>query len=111
MLAKGRLLGIQFLTLFEDNLYMQLAAHADHLADKLRDAIREAGYPFLVESHTNQIFPIMPDSILNKLSEKYLYSYECRIDETHSVVRFCTSWATRAEAVELLINDILVLSK
>lgn len=106
MLAKGRLLGIQFLTLFEDNLYMKLAAHADALADKLREAIRSAGYPFLVESRTNQIFPIMPDELLEELGKKYSYSYDHRIDETHSAVRFCTSWATKEEAVDCLIKDI-----
>ncbi len=110
MLAKGRLLGIQFLTLFEDDLYLHLAVHADKLADKLRDAIRSAGYPFLVESRTNQIFPILPDTLLTKLDEKYLYSYDHRVDATHSAVRFCTSWATREEAVEQLIADILALS-
>lgn len=106
MLAKGRLLGLQFLTLLEDNLYMELASHADKLADRLRDAIRTAGYPFLVESRTNQIFPIMPDDVLEKLSSKYSYSYDHRIDESHSAVRFCTSWATKEDAVEQLIADL-----
>lgn len=105
MLAKGRLLGLQFLTLFEEDLYMKLSAHADRLADKLRDAIRQAGYPFLVESRTNQIFPIMPDSVLAELGQKYVYSYDHRIDETHSAVRFCTSWATNEKAVDTLIRD------
>lgn len=110
MLAKGRLLGIQFLTLLEDDLYFRLASHADQLADKIRDAIRAAGYPFLVESRTNQVFPILPDSLLAKLGEKYLFSYERRMDETHSAVRFCTSWATREDAVDLLTADILSLT-
>lgn len=110
MLAKGRLLGIQFLTLFEDNLYLKLSKHADELADKIRDTIRTAGYPFLVESHTNQVFPILPDTLLEELGKKYQYSYERRIDDSHSAVRFCTSWATRAEAVEQLIADIRALS-
>ena len=110
MLAKGRLLGIQFLTLFEDNLYLKLSKHADELADKIRDTIRTAGYPFLVESHTNQVFPILPDTLLAELGKKYQYSYERRIDDSHSAVRFCTSWATRTEAVEQLIADIRALS-
>lgn len=110
MLAKGRLLGIQFLTLFEDNLYLKLSKHADVLADRIRDTIRTAGYPFLVESHTNQVFPILPDTLLEELGKKYQYSYERRIDDSHSAVRFCTSWATRAEAVEQLIADIRALS-
>lgn len=106
MLAKGRLLGLQFLTLLEDDLYMKLASHADQLADKLRAALQESGFPFLVESRTNQIFVIMPDSVLNTLSEKYSYSYDHRIDETHSAVRFCTSWATTEDAVDQLISDL-----
>ena len=106
MLAKGRLLGIQFQALFEDGLYMELARHADRLADKLREAFGNAGYPFLIESRTNQIFPIMPDEKLGALKEKYSFSYQQRVDETHSAVRFCTSWATKEEAVEELIGDL-----
>ncbi len=106
MLAKGRLLGIQFETLFENNLYMKIAEHADRLADKLREAFTKEGYPFLVENQTNQIFPVMPDEKLAKLKEKYSFSYQQRIDETHSAVRFCTSWATKAEDVEKLIQNL-----
>jgi threonine aldolase len=111
MLAKGRLLGLQFLTLLEgstleDTLYMKLALHADILADKLRNAIRDAGYPFLVESRTNQIFPILPDTLLDVLREKYSFSYDHQVDETNSAIRFCTSWATKESAVDELIADI-----
>lgn len=114
MLAKGRLLGLQFLTLFEgaadvslqDTLYMKLSLHADTLADKLRGAIREAGYPFLVESRTNQIFPILPDALLDVLREKYSFSYDHQVDEKNSAIRFCTSWATKESSVEELIKDI-----
>lgn len=112
MLAKGRLLGLQFLTLLEgstleDTLYMKLALHADILADKLRNAIRDAGYPFLVESRTNQIFPILPDTLLDVLREKYSFSYDHQVDEVNSAIRFCTSWATKESAVDELIADIL----
>lgn len=106
MLAKGRLLGIQFETLFEDDLYMEISRHAVRMAEKLRDAFREKGYPFLVENRTNQIFPIMPDSVLEKLAGTYGYCYQERVDETHSAVRFCTSWATREESVNSLIEDL-----
>lgn len=106
MLAKGRLLGIQFEVLFEDGLYLELARHADRLADKLREAFQAAGYPFLIRSRTNQIFPIIPDKKLGALKEKYSFSYQQRMDETHSAVRFCTSWATKEEAVEELIKDL-----
>lgn len=106
MLAKGRLLGIQFETLFEDGLYMEISEHAARLADKLRAAFEAAGYDFLVDSPTNQIFPIMPDDKLDKLRENYSFSYQQRVDETHSAVRFCTSWATREENVDKLIADL-----
>lgn len=106
MLAKGRLLGLQFLALFEENLYLEMAAHADRLADRMRDIFKEAGYSFLVENTTNQIFPIMPDILLERLDKKYVYSYQKRIDESSSAVRFCTSWATRSEDVEQFKKDL-----
>lgn len=106
MLAKGRLLGIQFLTLFENNLYMEIASYANELAEQLREVFHRKQVPFLVESHTNQLFPILPDSVLEKLGQKYCYSYQQRIDGEHSAVRFCTSWATQRAAVEELCEDL-----
>lgn len=110
MLAKGRLLGIQFLTLLEDNLYFEISAHADRLAEKLREAIRAAGFPSLVESHTNQVFAILPDEALEKLGREYCFSYQQRMDDTHSAVRFCTSWATTEEQVARLCESIANLA-
>ncbi len=110
MLAKGRLLGIQFLTLLEDNLYFEISAHADRLAEKLREAFRAAGFPFLVESHTNQVFAILPDEALEKLGREYCFSYQQRMDDTHSAVRFCTSWATTEEQVARLCESIANLA-
>ena len=106
MLAKGRLLGVQFEALFEDGLYLEISRHADRLADKLREAFTQAGFPFLVENQTNQIFPVIPDHILEKLGEKYGFNYQERVDETHSAVRFCTSWATTEENTDRLITDL-----
>lgn len=106
MLAKGRLLGIQFETLFEDGLYFEIAGHAARLAEKLRDAFARYDVPFLVDSPTNQQFPILPDELLDVLSRDFAYEYQERIDETHSAVRFCTSWATKEENVEDLIGRI-----
>lgn len=106
MLAKGRLLGIQFGVLFEDGLYWKIAKHAVDLAMNLKAALVECGYSFYVENSTNQQFPVMPDSILEKLSHKYSYSVWEKVDETHSAVRFCTSWATKKENIEELIRDI-----
>ena len=109
LLAKGRLLGIQFETLFEDGLYYEISAHADRLAMKLRDAFAAKGIPFLYESTTNQQFPILPDSAVEILAKKYAFSSWGRVDETHTAVRFATSWATKEESVDALIADIQAL--
>lgn len=111
MLAKGRLLGVQFEALFEDGLYLEISRHADRLADKLREAFTQAGFPFLVENQTNQIFPVIPDSVLKKLGENYGYTYQERVDETHSAVRFCTSWATKEDNIDRLIADLKRLTE
>lgn len=109
MLAKGRLLGIQFLGLLQDDLYWELGKHADQLADQVRDAFAQKGCDFLAANRTNQVFVILADTDLDKLKEKYSFSYECRINETHSAVRFCTSWATTQEQVDSLCADIAQL--
>ena len=106
MLAKGRLLGIQFETLFEDGLYWQISDHALQMADNLRAALRDAGLPMQVNSPTNQLFPIVPDTLLAKIREKYAVTYMNRVDETHSCIRLCTSWATREEDVHAFCNDL-----
>lgn len=106
MLAKGRLLGIQFLTLFEDGLYFQLSEHAVTQAMKIRDAFRAKGYDFLVDSPSNQQFPILDNVTLERLSHDFLFSFWQKIDSEHTAVRFCTSWATRPEAVDELIAAI-----
>ena len=106
MLAKGRLLGIQFDTLFTDELYFQISAHADALAMKLKKAFTDKGYGLLYDSYTNQQFPIIPDTHLAKLKENYAFEFWTKVSDTESAVRFCTSWATKAEAVDALIRDI-----
>ena len=111
MLAKGRLLGLQFLTLFEDNLYLELAKHANNMAMLIKKACVEAGFAFLYDSPTNQQFPIVPNDILALLERTYVFSHIKRIDNKHYAIRICTSWATRQEDVEQLVADILKLSK
>lgn len=106
MFAKGRLLGIQFLALLEDGTYFNIARHANELAEKIKQACIEKGYSFLTQSDTNQQFPILPNSVLEKLGSKYTYSVWQPMDETHSAVRFCTSWATKEEDVTSLIKDL-----
>jgi threonine aldolase len=106
MFAKGRLLGLQFLTLFENDLYFTIAREANEKALFLRDEFKAAGYDFLIQSPTNQQFPILPDQKLMLLKEKYAYSYWQRIDEENSAVRFCTSWATTWDSVRQLAADV-----
>ena len=109
MFAKGRLLGLQFAELLKDDLYMEMSQHAIDLAMKLKNAFAAKGYPFLMESPSNQQFPIIPDAHLEVLKKKYSYSYIQRVDAEHSGVRFCTSWATEPENVDQLIADIQAL--
>lgn len=109
LLAKGRLLGIQFDTLFTDGLYFEIAARANRYAEEIREAMRKKGYIFLAPNHTNQIFVEMPDRDLEVLGERFVYSYDRRVDDTHSLVRFCTSWATKEGNVEALVHAIEAL--
>ncbi len=106
MLAKGRLLGIQFLTLLEDGLYEEIAGKAVEQAMRLKEAFLEKGFPLLYDSYTNQQFPIIANSQLTQLEEKYSFELWSRIDEEYSAVRFCTSWATKEEDVAVLIADV-----
>lgn len=109
MLAKGRLLGIQFETLFEDGLYLELGRTAVALAVKIRRAFEKKGYGLLFDSYSNQQFPILPKDAMKKLQEKYCFSFWAAVDENHSAVRFCTSWATTPEQVDKLVADIEAL--
>ena len=109
LLAKGRLLGLQFIALLEDGLYFETARHADTLAAVIKSACIEKGYPFLVDSPTNQQFPILPDSVIDMLRERYSFEGWGKIDESHSAVRFCTSWATEPDTARALADDILSL--
>lgn len=106
MLAKGRLLGLQFIALLSNDLYFEAARHAHRLAMKLKAALKDMGVGFLIDSPTNQQFPILPDAVLAALDGKYAYSYSQRVDEKSSCVRFCTSWATREADVDALIEDL-----
>ena len=106
MLAKGRLLGIQFDTLMTDNLYFDISAHAIAMAEKLKSTFEELGVPFLVSVQSNQLFPILPDEVLEKLAKEYVFSEQCRVDEGHRAVRFCTCWATKEENVRALCREL-----
>ena len=109
MLAKGRLLGIQFETLLKGRLYFEISAHAVQMAMEIRNAFTKKNIPFYYNSTTNQQFPILSKSQIHFLSEKYAFEYWAYIDEEHTVVRFCTSWATCHEDIKELIEDIAKL--
>ena len=111
MLAKGRLLGVQFDALMADNLYFDIAAHAVRLADKIRQTLNELGIAYLVPGITNQIFPIFPDTLLEELAKDFCFTEMERVSDTHRAVRFCTSWATSEENVEKLCRTLKRLVK
>ena len=106
MLAKGRLLGLQFDTLFTDGLYFKLAGHADRMADRIRATLKDLNVSLLVENTTNQIFPILPDTVLEQLSGEFTFTEQQRVDGSHRAVRFCTSWATKEENVDALCDAL-----
>lgn len=102
LLAKGRLNGIQFDTLFTDNLYFKAAEHAIEMAELVKNAFKSKGYKFLLDSPTNQQFIILENSKMQELSKKVKFCFWEKVDENHTAVRFATSWATKKENVELL---------
>ena len=106
LLAKGRLLGVQFLELFRNDLYFDLARNANKMAGILSEEISKAGFKFLTHSPSNQIFPILPNSLINKLQKEYSFHIWEKVDSDYSAIRLVTSWATPKEAVEAFIKDL-----
>ena len=106
MLAKGRLLGLQFLALLSDGIYFEISKRADRLAMKVRTALEAAGLELCSPCTTNQQFVYMPVPVLEKLEEKYVFSVAPCGREGWRLVRICTSWATTDDAVDALIADI-----
>ena len=102
MLAKGWLLGLQFKTLFENDLYLAISAHADKMADKIRKTLTDLGYELYLPGTTNQVFVTLPDKLLSELGKKFTFATWEKVDENHTTVRFCTSWATTDENVNAL---------
>lgn len=106
LLAKGRLLGVQFDTLFTDDLYRSISRSAIQAAERLRAILREKGYRFFMETTTNQIFVILENEQMERIGEMVKFSFWEKYDERHTVVRFATSWATEMEEIEKL-NEVL----
>ena len=111
MLAKGRLLGVQFDALMTDNLYFEIASHANTLADRIRQTFDSLNVPYLVPTISNQIFPILPDAVLEKLTKEFSITEMERVDETHRCIRICTSWATTEENVQKLCDTLTRLCR
>ena len=106
LLAKGRLLGIQFMELMKDNLYFDLAKHANIQAMKIKNAMKKRGVQFLADTYTNQIFPIISNELIETLSEYFEFYVWKKIDEKSSAIRLITSWNTGDEPVERFIEII-----
>lgn len=111
LLAKGRLLGLQFRELFKDNLYFEIGQHSNDMAMMLKKCFADNGFKFFTDSFSNQQFPILPNSIVAELGKKYKYTFTEKYDENSSVIRFVTSWATKKENVEEFIKDFNEICK
>lgn len=106
LLAKGRLLGLQFDVLFTDNLYFKMGEHAMRLAMMLKEGFAAKGYDFMCDSPTNQQFPILSLEQVERLSKEFSFDDYGPADATHRYARFCTSWATTEENVRYLLSRI-----
>ncbi len=106
MMAKGFVLGMQFEALFEDKLFFELAAHANNMAEKIADAFERLGYPFYGPWCSNQIFPILPNSLIKRLAKDFIFQTQAKVDDSHTAVRFVTSWATAESNVDALITAL-----
>lgn len=106
MLAKGRLLGVQFHTYFEDDLWLKAAGQANRMAEKLTAGITAKGYSLFAASPTNQVFPIFPDDMVQRLSTQFAFEYTAALDNGKTAIRLVTSWATQVEWIEEFLSEI-----
>lgn len=104
LVAKGRLLGIQFDELFTDGLYFEISKHAIQMAESLKIAFKDKGYEFYVESPTNQQFIVLENQKMKNLAQNIAFSYWEKADDNHTIVRFATSWATKESDIKELIK-------
>jgi len=106
MLAKGRLLGVQFEALFRDDLWLDTARHANRMAQRLSNGLKVLGVELHMDSPTNQIFPILPNSVIEVLRAGFRFDFIAPAGDDRSVIRFCTSWATPKENVDFLLYAV-----
>lgn len=104
LLAKRRLLGIQFDTLFTDGLYFDISRHAIEMAEIMKEGFKKRGYEFFLDSPTNQQFIVLENQKMESLKGQVTFSYWEKADDDHTVVRFATSWATTKEDIESLME-------
>lgn len=104
MLAKGRLLGIQFEAVLRDGLYLRLAAHANAMAKRLAEGLERLSVPLLAPAESNQVFPILPDGAVEALGRSVEFEVERRVDGGHTCIRFVTAWHTTPEDVDALLE-------
>ncbi len=106
LLAKGRVLGLQFRELFRENLYFDLTQHANDMADMLSAGIIKAGHDLVTETETNQIFAVLPDEVITHLQERFRFYVWGKAQEGYSTVRLVTSWATDEERVSEFLTEL-----
>lgn len=106
LFAKARAVTVQFAELFRDNLYLENAKHANDMAEKLAAGIKKCGYSFLNEPVANQIFPIFPNKIIEKMEKEFGFYVWSKIDADNSAVRLVTSWATKESAVDEFLDEL-----
>lgn len=106
LLAKGRAVSLQFQELFRDNLYFDIAQHANTLAQQLAAGIKNCGYQLLVEAPTNQVFPVFPNTLIETLQQDYGFHFWEKFDEQRSIIRLVTSWATQESDVAGFLSDL-----
>ncbi len=111
LLAKGRILGIQFEELFKNNLYFEIARNANDMAQQMATELASMGCSFWIDSPTNQIFPVMDNRVIEKLSEKFGFYIWAKVDEGNSAIRLVTSWATPLEGVDSFIQEYKKVSR
>ncbi|MDO4491308.1 MAG: beta-eliminating lyase-related protein [Lachnospiraceae bacterium] len=104
LLAKGRLIGVQFDALFTEGLYLEISRHAIRMAEQLKQLFLDKGYPLFLDSPTNQQFVILENTAMEELKKQVAFSFWEAYDETHTVVRFATSWSTKEEEIQLLAD-------
>lgn len=105
MLAKSRIIGIEFITLLENNLYFDLAKNANTMAQQLSAFFKENNIELYTDSPTNQVFPILENGLIEKLSTKYGFETWGKYDDNHTIVRFVCSWATKQENIDAFKED------